>query len=57
MFVGSDVLFRPPAARAKLTGKDMGFRNQIRMVGRRRGCEAKSMLCKASVKRADKSEE
>lgn len=50
MFVGSDILFRPSAARAKLTGKDMDFRNQMRMVGRRRGCQAKSILCKASVK-------
>lgn len=49
MFVGSDILFRPLAARTELSRKDMGPRNQDRRVGRRRGCEAKAMLCEASV--------
>jgi hypothetical protein len=50
MFVGrSDILFRSVAAAIELTGKDMVLRDQDRMVGRRRGREAKAILCKANV--------
>lgn len=47
--MGSDILFGPLAARTELTGKDMGSRNHDGTGGRRRGCEAKTISCKASI--------
>jgi hypothetical protein len=47
--VESDILFWPLAASTELAGKDTASKSQDGTSGRRRGREARTISCKASV--------